>query len=125
MAQPVTPSMWPSTHQPSSTDRLGTPLNAAFMPLVPEASSGGSGVFSHHIHARHQQLRQRHVVVGQEHRGDGRAQRTHVLVQQRDQPLALLVARVRLAGQHDLERVALRDALRGVPGPSNSRSGRL
>ena len=26
--------------------RLGTPLRAAFMPLVPEASSGGCGVLS-------------------------------------------------------------------------------
>ncbi len=45
--QPVTPSICPSTHQPSSTLKLGTPFIAAFMPLVPEASIGGSGVFSH------------------------------------------------------------------------------
>ena len=38
--------MHPSTHQPSSTLSEGTPLNAAFMPLVPLASSGSSGVFS-------------------------------------------------------------------------------
>jgi starch phosphorylase len=38
MAQPVTPSMQPSIHQPSRIDRLGTPFSAAFMPLVPEAS---------------------------------------------------------------------------------------
>src|SRR5215469_11428337 len=47
MAHPVTPSMQPSTHQPSSTLRLGTPLSAAFIPLVPDASRGGCGVFSH------------------------------------------------------------------------------
>ena len=46
MDQPFTPSMAASTHQPSSTLRLSTPFSAAFMPLVPEASSGGSGVFS-------------------------------------------------------------------------------
>ena len=33
--------------QPSSTLRLGTPLNAAFIPLVPDASRGLSGVLSH------------------------------------------------------------------------------
>src|SRR5574341_2391145 len=46
IAQPLPPSMHPSIHHPSSTLRLGTPLNAAFIPLVPEASSGRSGVFS-------------------------------------------------------------------------------
>src|SRR5512145_857617 len=47
ISQPVTPSMHPSIHQPSSTERLGTPFRAAFMPLVPEASSGRNGVLSH------------------------------------------------------------------------------
>src|SRR5580765_838910 len=46
IAQPVTPSMQPSIHQPSRMLKLGTPLNAAFMPLVPEASSGRNGVLS-------------------------------------------------------------------------------
>src|SRR5581483_243506 len=45
--QPVTPSIQPSIHQPSSTDSDGTPLKAAFIPLVPEASIGGSGVLTH------------------------------------------------------------------------------
>src|SRR5258706_12152253 len=44
MHQPVTPSMCPSTHQPSRMLRLGTPFSAAFIPLVPEASSGNCGV---------------------------------------------------------------------------------
>jgi hypothetical protein len=35
-----------SSHQPSSTDRLRQPLSAAFIPLVPQASSGLSGLFS-------------------------------------------------------------------------------
>ncbi len=39
--------MQPSIHQPSSTLSDGTPLSAAFIPLVPEASIGGWGVFSH------------------------------------------------------------------------------
>ena len=47
MAHPVTPSMQPSIHQPSRIDRLGTPFSAAFMPLVPEASYGRRGVFTH------------------------------------------------------------------------------
>src|SRR5258706_8122535 len=47
MDHPVIPSMCPSTHQPSRMLRLGTPFSAAFIPLVPEASSGYCGVFSH------------------------------------------------------------------------------
>ena len=46
MDHPVTPSMYPSIHRPSRTLRLGTPLSEALIPLVPEASSGGSGVLS-------------------------------------------------------------------------------
>ena len=38
MAQPVMFSAQPSIHQPSRTLSEGTPLSAAFMPLVPEAS---------------------------------------------------------------------------------------
>src|SRR5918999_4091311 len=45
--QPVTPSTCPSIHQPSRTLKLGIPFKAAFMPLVPEASWGLWGVFSH------------------------------------------------------------------------------
>jgi Phosphofructokinase len=47
IAQPVTPSTWPSSHHPSRILKLGTPLRAAFMPLVPEASKGRWGVFNH------------------------------------------------------------------------------
>jgi hypothetical protein len=39
--------MQPSIHQPSRMLRLGTPLMAAFMPLVLDASIGGSGAFNH------------------------------------------------------------------------------
>ena len=41
------PSTQPSIHQPSRILKLGTPFSAAFMPLVPEASKGRCGVFSH------------------------------------------------------------------------------
>ena len=34
MAQPVCPSIQPSIHHPSRMLRLGTPLSAAFIPLV-------------------------------------------------------------------------------------------
>jgi hypothetical protein len=46
IAQPVTPSIQASIHQPSSTLRFSPPFTAAFIPLVPEASIGGSGVLS-------------------------------------------------------------------------------
>ena len=45
--QTVPPSMHPSRHQPSRTLRLSPPLSAAFIPLAPDASIGGSGGFSH------------------------------------------------------------------------------
>ena len=45
IAQPLCPS-YISSHQPSSTDRLRQPLRAAFMPDVPQASSGRSGLLS-------------------------------------------------------------------------------
>ena len=36
-----------SSHHPSRMERLSVPFMAAFMPLVPLASSGRRGVFSH------------------------------------------------------------------------------
>ena len=45
MVQPLSPSA-PSGHQPSAIDRLSTPLAAAFMPLVPLASSMRVGVLT-------------------------------------------------------------------------------
>src|SRR3569833_4412207 len=47
IAHPVAPSMQPSIHHPSRIDRLGTPFRAAFIPLVPDASYGRRGVFTH------------------------------------------------------------------------------
>ena len=49
ITQPFAP-LKPSAHQPSPMLRCGTPLIAAFMPLVPLASSGLRGVFSHTSH---------------------------------------------------------------------------
>ena len=46
IAQPVTPSMQPSIHQPSRTLKFMIPLCDAFMSLVPDASIGGFGVLS-------------------------------------------------------------------------------
>ncbi len=45
IAQPKS-GWYHSSHQPSSTDRLRQPLSAAFMPEVPHASRGRSGLFS-------------------------------------------------------------------------------
>ena len=59
--------MLASTHQPSSTLRFSTPFIAAFMPLVPDASSGGSGVLSQTSAPATKRPRQLHVVVGEEH----------------------------------------------------------
>ena len=46
MAQPFSPSNI-SSHQPSRIEQFSDPLMAAFMPLVPQASSGRRGVFIH------------------------------------------------------------------------------
>ena len=45
IAQPFWPSNH-SSHQPSRMERFSPPLSAAFMPDVPQASSGRSGLFS-------------------------------------------------------------------------------
>ena len=46
IAHPLRPS-YSSSHQPSRIDRLSPPLSADFIPDVPHASSGRSGLFSH------------------------------------------------------------------------------
>jgi hypothetical protein len=46
MAQPLVPSK-ASSHHPSRIEQLRAPLSAAFSPLVPQASMGRRGVFSH------------------------------------------------------------------------------
>ncbi len=46
MAQPLRP-LNASGHQPSSTLKFSPPLGGSFIPLVPLASSGRSGLFSH------------------------------------------------------------------------------
>jgi hypothetical protein len=46
IAQPFSPSKH-SSHQPSRIEQFSPPLSAAFMPLVPQASWGRRGVFSH------------------------------------------------------------------------------
>ncbi|MMZ65587.1 hypothetical protein D1872_279980 [compost metagenome] len=45
MTQPFSP-LYPSGHQPSSAEKCSVPLIAAFIPLVPHASIGMSGLFS-------------------------------------------------------------------------------
>ena len=45
MAQPFSPS-YHSSHQPSRIERLSPPLSADFIPDVPQASNGRSGLFS-------------------------------------------------------------------------------
>ena len=49
MAQPFVPSKH-SSHQPSRMLQFSAPLRAAFIPLVPQASSGRRGVFSQTSH---------------------------------------------------------------------------
>ena len=46
MAHPSRPSNI-SSHQPSRIEQFNPPFSAAFMPLVPHASWGRRGVFSH------------------------------------------------------------------------------
>ena len=44
---PPVPALKHSAHQPSSTEQCSAPLSTAFIPLVPEASIGRTGVLSH------------------------------------------------------------------------------
>ena len=45
--QPVIPGTCPSIHHPSRMLQFNTPLSAAFIPLVPQASKGRRGLLSH------------------------------------------------------------------------------
>ena len=93
-----------SAHQPSSTLTFSAPLAAAFMPLVPLASSGRRGVLSHTSTPRHHRARDAHVVVLDE---DDVAAQLGVAARvddRADQLLAALVLRVRLAREDELHR---------------------
>src|SRR5712671_4424309 len=102
MDQPVIPSMCPSTHQPSRTLKLGTPLRAAFMPLVPEASSGYCGVLSQ-IDAGSDLAAHFHVVLVEKNNGNGFTQRLLGLKNSADNVLAAAILRMGLAGVNDLK----------------------
>jgi hypothetical protein len=52
MAQPFCPSNH-SSHQPSRMERFSPPLSADFIPEVPHASSGRSGLFSQTSHPQY------------------------------------------------------------------------
>ena len=99
MPQPLLPSN-PSAHQPSSTDRLIAPLMAAFMPDVPLASSGYSGLLIQTSTPGDEFARECEIVVfDQQHAADELGLHRQ-FVNLFDQTLAGLVVRVRLA-RHD------------------------
>ena len=88
------------------------------MPLVPDASSGGSGVLSQTSTPATSVLREREIVVRQIGDADAVAERARCACRTFDQPLAVLVLRVGLAGQHDLER------MRSARSPAGARDRR-
>ena len=71
---------------------------------MPQASSGRNGVLSQHVHARDEDVRERHVVVGEHDHAVtdvvAGGERAELL----DQVLAFAVMRVRLAGDQQLHR---------------------
>ena len=105
MAQPVTPSTQPSTHQPSRTLRLGTPFSAAFMPLVPEASCGTLRRIQPEIDAGSDQLGERHVVVLEVDDFDIVVQSGGGLNHALDQGFAAAIVRMGFAGIQQSESV--------------------
>ena len=98
-----------SRREPTDSARRSS---AAFMPLVPDASSGGSGVLSQTSAPDTNRRASVHVVVREKHRS-ARPRRVRAMrgCNCRDQLLAALVMRVRLAGEHDLKRVFRGDRL--------------
>ena len=82
--------------------RCGTPLIDAFMPLVPDASSGLRGIVQPHVAALHEEVRDVQVVVVDE--GDAAAELRidGVAVDLLEVVLARLVGGVRLSGEDDL-----------------------
>ena len=83
--------------------KLGTPLSAAFIPLVPEASKGRSGVFNHNP-PRAQQARQIHVVILHINDAHGIAHMLGEFKNSPDHALAVFIARMGLAAINHLER---------------------
>ena len=103
IAQPFSPSKH-SSHQPSRMLQLRAPLSAAFMPLVPHASSGRRGLFSHTSQPWYISAGDGHVVVGDEHEAVAHVELAGEQFDLADHVLAGLVGRVGLAGEHELHR---------------------
>ena len=82
--------------------RCGTPLMAAFMPLVPLASSGLRGIVQPDVASLHQEMRDVEVVVVDERDASAERRIERPPVDALQMMLAGFVCRVRLAGEDDL-----------------------
>ena len=77
------------------------------MPLVPDASSGSSGVFSHRSTPLVTSGGERHIVVLEEHDAHASGQVLRRRVHFADQLLAGFIARMGLAAEDDVERAGV------------------
>ena len=121
ISQPFSPS-YHSSHQPSRIDRFSPPLSALFIPDVPHASSGRSGLFSQTSQPAVQLAGHRHVVVGQERDAVPHLRAVGELHHLLDQRLAAVVGGVRLARHDQLNRALLRRAAASPAGPGRAAS---
>ena len=84
--------------------QFSTPLSAAFIPLVPHASSGRRGLFSHTSQPWQHRAGDRHVVVLQEHEAVADVELAGEELDLADHVLARLVGGMGLAGEDELHR---------------------
>ena len=63
--RPTQLGVYASAHQPSSSERFSPPFASTFIPLVPLASHGRRGVFTHTSTPSTNLLCQKHVMVGE------------------------------------------------------------
>ena len=97
----------PSSHQPSRTLKFGTPFWAAFIPDVPDASSGRRGLLSQTSTPCTRKRADLHVVVLEDVDPAAELGRPRALEDLLDDPLAGSVGRMGLAREHDLDRALL------------------
>ena len=88
--------------------RCGTPFIAAFMPLVPLASSGLRGVVQPDVAALDEEVGDVQVVVVEERDAAAEGRDRAPAGRRLELVLAHVVGRVRLAGEDDLHRASRR-----------------
>jgi hypothetical protein len=100
---PARSGLYPSHHQPSMMLTLSTPLRAAFIPEVPQASMGRRGVLSQTSAPWTRHAGNVHIVVFEKNESVAQVGAPAEIHQAADDPLALVVLGMGLAGKDELD----------------------